>query len=49
MVGFNCGVYKYILSTSFIGLLLIFSTEKHLSSTREYKSSSEGSDLRIKV
>jgi hypothetical protein len=49
MVGFDCGVYKYIPSTSFRGLLLIYSVEKHLTSARECKSTSEGSDLRIKA
>jgi hypothetical protein len=48
-VGFVCGVYKYIPSTSFRGLLLICSAEKHLWSVRECKSPSEDSDLRIKV
>jgi hypothetical protein len=45
----DCGVYKYIPFTSFRGLLLICSAEKHLSSARKCMSSSEGSDLRIKV
>jgi hypothetical protein len=49
MVGFDYGVYKYIPSTSFRGLLLICSAEKHLSSARECKSPSEDSDLRIKA
>jgi hypothetical protein len=49
MVGFICGVYKYIPSTAFRDLLLIYSAEKHLSSARECKSPSEGSDLRIKA
>jgi hypothetical protein len=48
-VRFDCGVYKYILTISFRGLLLICSAEKHHWSARECKSPSEDRDLRIKV
>jgi hypothetical protein len=48
-VRIDCGVYKYIPSTSYWGLFLICSAEKHFSSARKCKSSSEGCDLRIQV
>jgi hypothetical protein len=48
----DCSYYCYFIFSSCTcstGLLLIYSAEKHLTSARECKSPSEGSDLRIKA